>query len=149
MLDALQDKTKCHADSTHFILFPNRKPSFKHEKIQAFHAKTKTKATQTTTITQNQTTLKKPAYHHALGKKCFGTATWHNDAACSFSFSSYAYGGRQFLSKDNLFPTEMWQRQFVPNRNVAKTICSRQKCGKDDLFPTEMWQWFRNHITVP
>ena len=124
-----------------------QKAKFQAWKTHAFHAKTKT--TQTTTITQNKTTLKKPAYHHAQGKKCFGTATWHNDAACSFSFFSYAYGGCQFLSEDNLFPTEMWQRQFVPNRNVAKTICSWQKCGKDNLFPTEMWQWFRNHITVP
>ena len=120
--------------------FSKQKAKFQACKTHAFHAKTKTKTTHTTTIIQNKTTLKKPAYHHAQGKKCFGTATWHNDAACSFSFSSYAYGGHQFLSEDNLFLTEMWQRQFVPDGNVAKTICSRRKCGKENLFPTEMWQ---------
>ena len=46
---------------------------------------------------------------------------------------------QQKCGKDNLFLTEMWQKQFVPGRNVAKqfvpdrkvakTICSRQKCG--------------------
>lgn len=116
MLNELQDETKCQADNTHFSLFPNRKPSFKHENLMLSMQKQKTHTLQHTTKLHG--TMMQPAAFLSL----------HMPMAVA-NFHLNTFRSLRKCGKDNLFPTEMWQRQFVPDRNVAKTICSRQKCG--------------------